>query len=88
MGEQQPGEEGTVGKFGMAGERSDNRERFVSFWALNNLAIVSTMFPHKEIHRYMWTSPNGQHHNQINHVTVGSNFKRSVQDVRVYRGPD
>ena len=29
VGEQELGEEGTVGKFGMAGERSDNGERFV-----------------------------------------------------------
>ena len=76
VGQQQLEEEGTVGKFGMAGERSDNGERFVSFCALNNLVIVSTMFPHKEIHRYTWTSPNGQHHNQIDHVAVRSNFKR------------
>ena len=55
VGEKQLGEEGIVGRFGMIGERSDNGERFVSFCALNNLAIASTMFPHKEIHRYTWT---------------------------------
>ena len=88
VGEQQLGEEGIVGRFGMIGERSDNGERFVSFCALNNLAIASTMFPHKEIHRYTWTSPNGQYHNQIDHMAVRSNFKRSVQDVRAYRGAD
>ena len=79
---------GIAGKFGMTGERSDNGERFVSFCALNNLAIASTMFPHKEIHRCTWTSPNDQYHNQIDHVAVRSNFKRSVQDVRAYRGAD
>ena len=60
----------------------------MSFWALNNLAIASTMLPHKEIHRYTWTSPNGQCHNQIDRVAVRSNFKRSVQDVRAHRGAD
>ena len=65
-------------------EESDKGKRFVSFCALNNLAIASTMFPHKEIHRYKWTSPNGQYHNQIDHVAVRSNFKRSVQDVRAF----
>ena len=38
----------------MAGERSDNGERMVSFCALNNHAIAST-------------STNGQHHSQIDH---------------------
>ena len=47
---QQLGEEGIVGKFGMTGERSDNGERFVSFCALNNLVVASTMFPQNEIH--------------------------------------
>ena len=47
-----------------------------------------TMFPHNEIHRYSWTSPNGQHHNQSDHAAVRSNFKRSVQDVRACRGVD
>ena len=88
VGEQQLGEEGIVGKFGMTGERSDSGERFVSFCALNNLAIASTMFPHKEIHRYTWTSPIGQYHNQIDYVAIRPNFKRSVQDVRAYRGAD
>lgn len=37
VGEQQLGDEGIVGMFGMTGERSDNGERFVSFCALNNL---------------------------------------------------
>ena len=88
VGEQQLGEKEIVGRFGMAGERSDNGERFVPFCALNNLAIASTTFPHKEIHRHTWTSPNGQYHNQNDHVAVRSNFKRSVQDVRAYRGAD
>ena len=42
------------------------------------------MFPQK----YTWSSPNGQHHNQIGHVAVRSNLKRLVQDVRAYRGAD
>lgn len=60
----------------------------VSFCALGNLAIASTMFPHENIHRYTWTSPNGQHHNQIDHMAVRSNFKRLLQDVRAYRDAD
>ena len=63
VGEQQLGEEGIVGKFGMTGERSDNGKRFVCSCAPKNLAIASTMFPHKEIYRYTWTSPNSQFHN-------------------------
>ena len=88
VGQQQVGEEGIVGKYGLQGERNGNGERFVAFCALNNLAILSTMVPHKDIHRYTWTSPNGQYRNQIDHVVIRSNFKRSVQDVKAYRGAD
>ena len=68
----------------MEGERSN----IVAFCATNNLAIVSTMFPHKNIHKHIWTSPNGLYQNQIDHVAVSFNFKRYVQDVRAYRGAD
>ena len=69
-------------------ERSENSVRFVSFCVANNLAIVSTMFPHKKIHKYTWTAPNGRVRNQINHVAVNGKFNRSVRDTRSYRGAD
>ena len=46
------------------------------------------MFPHKDVHKYTWTSPDGQHRNQIDHVAVRARFKRSVQDTRTHRGAD
>jgi hypothetical protein len=42
--------------------------RVVNFATSNNLVVKSTMFPHRGIHKYTWTSPRGQTHNQINHV--------------------
>ena len=74
--------------YGLKRERNYNGERFIAFCALNSLAIVSTMFPHKNIPRCTWTSPNDQYRNQIDHVVIRSNFKRSVQDVRAYRDAD
>lgn len=76
------GEEGIVGKNVLRGDRSENGERFVSFCALNNLAITSTMLLHKDIHKYTWTSPDGLHKNQIDHIAINSKFKRSVRDTR------
>ena len=65
-------EEGIVGKHALERDRTDNGERFVNFCALNNQAITSTMFPHKDIHKYTWTSPDGLHKNQIDHIAVCS----------------
>ena len=88
IGAPQEGEGGVVGRHGLGDERSENGVRFVSFCAANSLAIVSTMFPHKNIHKYTWTAPNGRVRNQIDHVAVNGKFKRSVRDTRSYRGAD
>ena len=70
------------------GERNDNSHRFLSFCTCNNLAITSTMFHHKDVHKYTWTSPNSQHWSQIDHMAIRSQFNRSVQDTRVHTGID
>ena len=89
VGARQEGESGVVGKHGLICEENDNGDRFVSFCACNILAITSTIFPHKDVHRYTWTSPDGQYRNQImDHVAIRSRFKRSVQDTRLHRGAD
>ena len=52
IGMQMKGEEGIVGKHVLPNERSNNGSSFVSFCEVNNLAIASTMFPHRDIHKY------------------------------------
>lgn len=88
IGDKLEGEDGIVGRHGIQCERSDNGEKFVEFCGLNNFAITTTMFPHKDIHLYTWTTPNGQHKNQIDHVAINGKFKRSINDVKVMRGAD
>jgi hypothetical protein len=46
---------------------NDNGIRKVKSTTSKNL-VVSTMFSHRNIHKYTWTSPQGQTHNQINHM--------------------
>jgi hypothetical protein len=47
---------------------NDNGVRAVTFATSKNLAVKSTMFPHRKIHKYTWTSPEGDTHNQIDHI--------------------
>jgi exonuclease III len=38
---------------------NDNGVRVVNFATSKNLVVKSTMFPHRKIHKYNWTSPEG-----------------------------
>jgi hypothetical protein len=46
------------------------------------------MFPHCRIHKYAWTSPDGQKQTQIVHVLIDTRRHSSVLDVRSFRGAD
>ena len=60
----------------------------MSFCAANDLVIGGTLFAHKNIHKYTWTSPDGKTRNQIDHVSISGNRRGSLLDVRIYRGAD
>ena len=81
------GQEQVLGKHGL-GTINENGVRLVSLCSANNLVIGGTMFNHKNIHKYTWTSPDGKHRNQIDHVMIGRKRKKSLLDVRTYRGAD
>jgi hypothetical protein len=46
------------------------------------------MFPHRNIHKYTWTSPEGKPHNQTDHVLIIRRRYPSLLDVRSFRGAD
>jgi hypothetical protein len=48
---------------------SENGVRGVKFVTLKNLIVKTTVFLHRNIHKYDWTPPDGKN-NQIDHVLV------------------
>jgi hypothetical protein len=46
------------------------------------------MIPHRNIHKYNWTSPDGKIHNQIDHILVDRGRHLNVIDVRSFSAAD
>ena len=62
--------------------------RLVEYCAENDMIIGGTLFQHKSIHKYTWTSPGGNTRNQIDHIMIYGKWTRSLLDVRSFRGAD
>jgi hypothetical protein len=45
------------------------------------------MLPHRNIHKYTWTSPDSKTHNHINYM-LKDRWHSSIFDVRSFRGAD
>ena len=55
---------GVTGKFGL-GVRNEVGQRQIEFCQENTLVIANTLFQQHKRRLYTWTSPDGQHRNQI-----------------------
>jgi hypothetical protein len=51
-------------------------------FATLNKPVKSTMFPHCNIHKHTWSSPNGKTHSQIDHVLIDKRRHSSIFDAR------
>jgi hypothetical protein len=55
----------TIGNESLHEISIDNGVRLVNFATSKNLRLKSTMFPHRNIHKHTWKSPDGKTHNQL-----------------------
>ena len=58
---------GVTGKLGL-GVRKEAGQRLIEFCQENTLVIANTLFQQHKRRLYTWTSPDGQHQNQIGHI--------------------
>jgi hypothetical protein len=77
----------TIGNESLQQDSSDNGVKIVNFATSKNL-VKSTMFQHQNIHKYTWTSTDGQTHNQIDHILVDRRWRSCILDVRSFMGAD
>jgi len=77
----------TIGNGSLHQDSNDNGVRIVNFAISKNL-VNSTMFTYRDIHKYIWTSPDGKTHNQTDHILIDGRCHLSLLDVRSFMGAD
>ena len=61
----------TTGNDSLHQDINDNGVRIINFATSKNLVGKSTIFPHRDIHKHTWTSPDVKIDNQIDHILIG-----------------
>ena len=58
------------------------RQRLTQFCQENALVIANTLFQKHKRRLYTWTSPDGQHQNQIDHILCSQIWRSSIQSAK------
>ena len=75
------------GKSGL-GVQNEAGQRLKEFCQENALVITSTLFQQHKRRLYTWTSPDGQHRNQIDYVLCSQRWRSSIQSAKTRPGAD
>ena len=76
---------GVTGKFGL-GIRNEAGQRLIQFCQENALVIANTLFQQHKRRLYSWTSPDGQHWNQIDYILCSQRWRSSIQSEKIKTG--
>ena len=77
---------GVTGKFGF-GVWNEAGEKLIKFCQETALVIANTLVQHKR-RLYTWTSPDGQHQNQIDYILCSQRWRFSIQSAKTRLGAD
>ena len=78
---------GVTGKFG-PGVQNKAEQRLIEFCQENTQVIANTLFQQHKRKLYTWTSPDGQHQNQIDYILCSQRWRSSIQSVKTRLGAD
>ena len=81
-----PHSPGVAGKFGL-GVQNEAGQRLIEFCQENALVIANTLFQQHKRRLHTWTSPNGQHRNQIDYI-CNQRWRSSIQSAKTRPGAD
>jgi len=74
-------------KFGL-GVQNEARQRLIEFCQENTLIIANTLFQQHKRRLCTWTSPYGQHQNQIDYILCRQRWRSSKQSGKIRLGAD
>ena len=63
-------------------------QRLTEFCQENALVITNTLFQQHKRRLYTWTSPDGQHQNQIDYIFCSQRWRNSIQSAKTRLGAD
>ncbi len=64
------------------GTRNENGELLLEFCSNNDIVVEGTLFQHKIIHKYTWTTPNGQTRNMTDHIMINRKWVKLMQECK------
>ena len=78
---------GVTGKFNL-GVQNEAGQRLTEFCQENALVIANTLLQQLKRKLYTWTSPDGQHRNQIDSILCSQRWRSSMQLAKTRLGAD
>ena len=78
---------GVTSKLGLGGQ-NEAGQRLTEFCQANALVITNTLFQQHKRRLYKWTSPDGQHRNQIDYILCSQRWRNSIQSAKTKLGAD
>ena len=78
---------GVTGKFGL-GIKNEEGQKLTEFCQENTLVVANTLFQRHKRRLYTWTSPDGQHQDQIDYILCSLRWRSSMQSAKTRPGAD
>ena len=72
---------GVTGKFDL-GAQNEAGQRLIEFCQENAQVIANTLFQQHKRRLYTWTSPDGQHRNQIDYILCSQRWRSFLQSAK------
>ena len=76
---------GVTGKFGL-GVQNEAGQKLIEFCQENVLVITNILFQQNKRRVNTWTSPDGQHQNQIDYILCSQRWRSSIQSAKTRLG--